>query len=216
MIEVILMERIERLGQLGQVVKVRPGYARNYLLPEKKALRATKTNMEFFEKQRVQIEAQNAKLREDSEAQAKNLSGISVLIIRQASEAGQLYGSVTGRDVAEAAAEAGHKIERRTVEIPSPIKTIGLFQVKVRLHPEVSVPVTVNIARTEEEGKMQAQKSAAVKAKAEAAEAESAAAVFAEAPAPAAEAAPAAEDIEAKPAKKRASKKKADTGEDAA
>ncbi len=172
MIEVILMERIERLGQLGQVVKVRPGYARNYLLPQKKALRATKINIAYFEKQRAAIEAQNAQHREDAVARAKTLEGLTVMLVRQASESGQLYGSVTARDVAEAATEAKHAIERRLVEITTPIKSIGLFPVKIKLHPEVAVTITVNVARTEEEGKMQLQRSNAAAAKAKAATAE--------------------------------------------
>jgi large subunit ribosomal protein L9 len=167
MIEVILMERIERLGTLGQVVKVRPGYARNYLLPQKKAMRATKTNIAFFEKQRAVLEAQNAKLRAESEAEAKKLEGLHVMLIRQASDSGQLYGSVTARDVADAATEAGHKIERRCVEIVNPIKTIGLSELKIKLHPEVTVKITVNVARTEDEGRLQEQRGAAVTVKAE-------------------------------------------------
>ncbi|MEQ1652915.1 MAG: 50S ribosomal protein L9, partial [Hyphomicrobium sp.] len=165
MIEVILMERVERLGQLGQVVKVRPGYARNVLLPQKKALRATKSNMEVFEKQRAQFEAHNAKLRDDAEQHAKELEGVTVMLIRQASESGQLFGSVTARDVAEASVEAGHKIERRLIEITTPIKTIGLFPVKAKLHPEVSVTITVNVARTEEEGRLQKERGVAATAK---------------------------------------------------
>lgn len=167
MIEVILMERIERLGTLGQVVKVRPGYARNYLLPQKKAMRATKANIAVFEKQRAVLEAQNAKLRAEAEADAKKLEGLHVMIIRQASDSGQLYGSVTARDVAEAANEAGHKIERRCVEIVNPIKTIGLSELKIKLHPEVSVKIVINVARTEDEGKLQEQRGAAVNVKAE-------------------------------------------------
>lgn len=169
MIEVILMERIERLGTLGQVVKVRPGYARNYLLPQKKAMRATKTNIAFFEKQRAVLEAQNAKMRAEAEAEAKKLEGLHVMIIRQASDSGQLYGSVTARDVAEAATEAGHKIERRCVEIVNPIKAIGLSELKIRLHPEVTVKITINVARTQDEGRLQEQRGAAVNVKADAA-----------------------------------------------
>lgn len=175
MIEVILMERIERLGTLGQVVKVRPGYARNYLLPQKKAMRATKTNIAFFEKQRAVLEAQNAKLRAEAEAEAKKLEGLHVMLIRQASDSGQLYGSVTARDVSEAATEAGHKIERRCVEIVTPIKTIGLSELKIKLHPEVTVKITINVARTEDEGKLQEQRGAAINVKAEPAPVEAAA-----------------------------------------
>ncbi len=211
MIEVILMERVERLGQLGQVVKVRPGYARNFLLPQKKALRATKANMEVFEKQRAQFEAQNAKMRGDAEQHAKELSGVTVMLIRQASESGQLFGSVTARDVAEAAVEGGHKIERRLIEITAPIKTIGLFPVKAKLHPEVSVTITVNVARTEEEGRLQKERgvaATAAKAKAAAAELPPVDAAMFDTPPPAAEATEA--EGEAKPTKKRAGKKKSD------
>ncbi len=169
MIEVILMERIERLGTLGQVVKVRPGYARNYLLPQKKAMRATKTNIAFFEKQRAVLEAQNSALRATAEAEAKKLEGLHVMLIRQASDSGQLYGSVTSRDVAEAATEAGYKIERRCVEIVTPIKTIGLSELRIKLHPEVVVKITINVARTEDEGKLQEQRGAAANVKAESA-----------------------------------------------
>jgi large subunit ribosomal protein L9 len=169
MIEVILMERIERLGQLGQVVKVRPGYARNFLLPQQKAMRATKTNIEFFEKQRAVFEAQNIQQRDEAVAASKKLEGISVMLVRQASDSGQLYGSVTARDVAEAATAAGHKIERRTVEITAPIKAIGQFPIKIKLHPEVTVSISVNVARTEEEGKMQLQRSTAAAEKKQAA-----------------------------------------------
>ncbi|MGB4100809.1 MAG: 50S ribosomal protein L9 [Alphaproteobacteria bacterium] len=213
--EVILMERVERLGQLGQVVKVRPGYARNFLLPQKKALRATKANMEVFEKQRAQFEAHNAKLRADAEDQAKKLQGVTVMLIRQASESGQLFGSVTARDVAEAATDAGHKIERRLIEITTPIKTIGLFPVKAKLHPEVSVSITVNVARTEEEGRLQQERGVAAanaKAKSAAAELPAVDAGMFDAP-PAAEAAEG--EAEAKPVKKRASKKKAAASEEA-
>ena len=208
MIEVILMERVERLGQLGQVVKVRPGYARNFLLPQRKAMRATKANMEVFEKERAKLEAHNAQMRTDAEHLAKELEGMTVMLIRQASESGQLFGSVTARDVADAATEAGHKIERRFIEIPTPIKAIGLFPVKAKLHPEVSVTLTVNVARTEEEGRLQKERGAAAAAKAQAAAAPAEtlavdAAMF-EAP-PAANPEPEAASADAKPAKMRAS-----------
>lgn len=217
MIEVILMERVERLGQLGQVVKVRPGYARNFLLPQRKAMRATKSNMEVFEKQRAQLEEHNAKMRGDAETMAKELAGVTVMLVRQASESGQLFGSVTARDVAEAATAAGHKIERSLIVIPTPIKAIGLFPVKAKLHPEVTVTITVNIARTEEEGRLQKERGAAATAKAQAA------AAAAELPpidtsmfdAPPVAAAEETADADAKPAKKRASKKKAEEAEEA-
>ncbi len=171
MIEVILMERIERLGKLGELVKVKPGFARNYLLPRQKALRATKANIALFEKQRAVLEAQNAKQRDDAEAMAKIIADTNLIIVRQASESGQLYGSVTARDIAEAAEAAGKKIERSQVEIISPIKAIGLFQVRVKLHPDVQVNIAVNIARTEEEGKVQQQRAAALESKNQAADA---------------------------------------------
>jgi len=173
MIEVILLERIERLGTMGQTVKVRPGFARNYLLPQKKALRATKSNLELFEKQRAEMEAKNAAKRAEAEELAKKIDGIKVVIIRQASEMGMLYGSVTSRDVADAAKEAKHPIDRLMVNIDTPIKMLGLFPVKVKLHPEVSIKVTVNVARSLDEAKMQAEKGVAlIKAEAAAAAAE--------------------------------------------
>lgn len=173
MIEVILLERIERLGSMGQVVKVKPGFARNFLLPHKKALRATKGNLELFEKQRAEMEAKNAAKRSEAEVVATKVDGIKVVLIRQASEMGMLFGSVTARDVADAAKEAGHPVERQMVQIDTPIKMLGLFPVKVKLHPEVVVKVTVNVARSVEEAAVQAEKGAAlIKAAAAAAEAE--------------------------------------------
>ena len=193
MIEVILLERIERLGTMGQTVKVRPGFARNYLLPQQKALRATKANLELFEKQRADMEAKNAAKRAEAEVLATKIDGIKVVIIRQASEMGMLYGSVTARDVAEAAKESKHPIDRLMVNIDTPIKTLGLFSVKVKLHPEVTIKITVNVARSPEEATMQAEKGAAVLKAAEAAaaaEAEKAMidAIGTQAPAQAAEA----------------------------
>jgi len=175
MIEVILLERIERLGTLGQTVKVRPGYARNFLLPNNKALRATKANLELFEKQRAELEARNAAERAISETKASKMEGLKLVVIRQASEMGQLFGSVTSRDVTDAAAEAGHTLNRSQVQIDAPIKTLGLFAIKIKLHPEVTAKVTVNVARSVEEAVVQAQKGAAViKAAAEKAEVEAA------------------------------------------
>jgi len=156
--EVILLERVAKLGQMGEVVKVRPGFARNYLLPQKKALRATKENLAFFEGQRSKLEARNLELRKDAEVVAKSLNGMAVVITRQAGETGVLYGSVTPRDVAEAVTNAGVSVDRRQVSIENPIKTLGLFQVDVVLHPEVVVPVTVNVARSEDEAVLQAQR----------------------------------------------------------
>ena len=157
MVEVILLERVEKLGQMGQVVKVRPGFARNYLLPQKKALRATKENMAYFEKQRAQLEAQNLARRSDAEQVAKKLDGIAVMIIRQAGESGQLYGSVTARDIAEAVTEAGFTVGRGQVVLDKAIKTLGLYKQRVVLHPEVAVTVTVNVAQSREEAEMQAK-----------------------------------------------------------
>ena len=155
--EVILLERIEKLGQMGDVVTVKPGYARNFLLPRKKAMRATKSNMAVFEAQRAQLEAENLKRREEAEAVAEKLDGMSVVLIRQAGDSGQLYGSVTARDISDAVTEAGVTINRDQVAMDKVIKTLGLHAVKVRLHPEVSVEVTGNVARSEEEAVTQAE-----------------------------------------------------------
>src|SRR5580700_2298565 len=151
MVDVILLERVEKLGQMGQVVKVRPGFARNYLLPQKKALRATKENLVYFEKQRHQLEAQNLSRRADAEQVAKKLDGLSVVIIRQAGESGQLYGSVTARDISDGVSAAGFTIGRGQVVLDKAIKTLGLYQQRVVLHPEVSVTITVNVAQSVEE-----------------------------------------------------------------
>lgn len=173
MIEVILLERIERLGSMGDVVKVRPGFARNFLLPQKKALRATKSNLEVFEKQRAELEAKNAARRADAQVHADKMNEEKVVIIRQASEMGMLFGSVTARDVADALKAEGHPAEKSMVQIDTPIKMLGLFPVKVRLHPEVVVKVTVNVARSADEAKVQAEKGVAlIKAEEAAAEAE--------------------------------------------
>jgi large subunit ribosomal protein L9 len=149
--DVILLERIEKLGQMGQTVKVKPGFARNFLLPQKKALRATKENQARFESQRAQLEAQNLRLREEAQARAAIMDQLSVLIIRQAGESGMLYGSVSGRDVAETIVEMGYGIERRQVALETPIKSLGSYPVRIALHPEVAVTVTVTVARSQEE-----------------------------------------------------------------
>lgn len=149
--DIILLERIEKLGQMGEVVNVRPGFARNFLLPQKKALRATKANLEFFGQQRVQLEALNLKRREEAEAVAGKMKGLTILMVRQAGEAGHLYGSVSGRDVADAIKEQGFTVSRSQVHQDQPIKTLGSFPIKVSLHPEVPVMVTVIVARTQEE-----------------------------------------------------------------
>lgn len=156
-VELILLQRIEKLGQMGDLVKVKPGYARNYLLPEKKALRASKENLARFEQERAQLEAQNLKRREEAERVAERVGGLSVVIIRQAGESASLYGSVSARDIAEATTEAGLTVNRSQVVLEHPIKTLGLARVRVLLHPEVSIPVTVNVARSQEEAERQAR-----------------------------------------------------------
>jgi large subunit ribosomal protein L9 len=157
MIELILLERVEKLGQMGQVVKVRPGYARNYLLPQKKALRATKDNLAYFESQRAQLEANNLQRRSEATEIGGKLEGLTVVVIRQAGESGQLYGSVSARDIAEAVTEAGFTIEKRQVVLERPIKNLGLYPVRIVLHPEVSVTITANVAQSAEEAEMQAK-----------------------------------------------------------
>ena len=153
--EVILLERIEKLGQMGDVVKVKPGFARNYLFPRKKALRATESNRGRFEQQRSQLEATNLARRQEAEAIAGKVDGLTVVLIRQAGETAQLYGSVSARDVAQAVSEAGVTVERRQVLMDRPIKTLGLHQVRVALHPEVVVSVTANVAKSAEEAEVQ-------------------------------------------------------------
>ncbi len=209
MIEVILLERIERLGTMGQVVRVRPGFARNFLLPKKKALRATKENMTLFEKQRAELEAKNATARAEAEKTAETMKNLKLVVIRQASDMGHLFGSVSARDVADIAKEAGKPIDRTMVQIDTPIKSLGLFPVKVKLHPEVIISVTVNVARTQEEAAIQASKGEAVLKHIET---EAAPEVVAE-EAPAVEAAPAAEEEEAPKAKKPRAKKAKATDE---
>jgi large subunit ribosomal protein L9 len=210
--DVILLQRIESLGQMGDVVKVKPGYARNYLLPEKKALRATKANREYFDKQRAQLEAQNLKAKGEAEAVAAKMGDtFAVVIIRSAGESGQLYGSVATRDVAEAVTKAGVTINRSQVLLVQPIKELGLFKTRLALHPEVSVTITVNVAQSEEEAKLQAE-GKAVRRNADADEAPAAVAEAApaEAPAEAAPAESAAEEApaaEAKPKKAKKAKK---------
>lgn len=156
-VEVILLQRVEKLGQMGEVVKVKPGFARNFLLPEKKAIRASKDNLAHFEEQRAQLEAQNLKRREEAERVAERVGGLSVVIIRQAGESGSLYGSVSSRDIADACTAAGLTIERSQVVLEHPIKTLGLATVRVVLHPEVSIPVVANVARSQEEAEKQAR-----------------------------------------------------------
>lgn len=160
--EVILLERIEKLGQMGDVVNVKPGYARNYLLPQKKAMRATEENRAHFEGQRAQLEAVNLERRTEAEAVAAKLDGLTVMMIRQAGDAGQLYGSVNARDISAAVSEAGFTITRQQVKLLHPIKAVGIHTVRVNLHPEVSVAVRTNVARSTEEAQIQAETGAAV------------------------------------------------------
>ncbi len=162
--EVILMQRIEKLGQMGDIVSVKAGFARNYLLPQKKAMRATKENMARFEKQRAQLEAENLKRREEAERVAKDLDGMTVTLIRQAGESGQLYGSVTSRDVAEAVTANGVTVARGQIDLGAVIKMLGLHKVRVQLHPEVAVTVTANVARSDEEAKVQLESGRVVSA----------------------------------------------------
>jgi large subunit ribosomal protein L9 len=153
--DVILLERIERLGQIGDVVNVKPGFARNFLLPTKKALRATEENKKRFEEQRAQIEANNLKRREEAEKVKDKVDGLKVVIIRQASETGILFGSVSTRDIAEGVTKAGFTIDRAQVKLDKPIKTLGLHDVRVALHPEVIVKVIANVAKSEDEAAAQ-------------------------------------------------------------
>ena len=155
--KVILLERVERLGALGDTVNVKDGFARNFLLPRHKALRATAANLKVFEGQRADIEARNVKAREAAEADGSKLDGTSYILIRQAGESGHLYGSVSGRDVADAVLADGGKVDRSQVVLDKPIKTLGLHEVKIRLHAEVTVTVTINIARSQDEAERQAR-----------------------------------------------------------
>ena len=155
--EIILLERVEKLGAIGDVVKVKDGFARNYLLPNKKALRANESNRKLFEANRARIEEENANRRSDAEKAAKSVDGKTVQLIRQASNTGQLYGSVSARDIVDALGADGAKVTKSQVILDRPIKAIGVHEVKVALHPEVSVTVKVNVARSPEEADLQAQ-----------------------------------------------------------
>lgn len=155
--EVILLERVEKLGQMGDVVNVKPGFARNFLLPKNKALRATKANIADFDTRRVQFEAANVQKRDEAGSIGSKLEGLSVTLVRQASDSDQLYGSVTTRDIAAEITDAGFTIDKNQVQLNHPIKTVGLHKVSVRLHPELSVSVTANVARTEDEAEAQAR-----------------------------------------------------------
>jgi large subunit ribosomal protein L9 len=155
--DVILLERVEKLGAIGDVVKVKDGFARNYLLPNKKALRANESNRKLFEANRARIEEENANRRSDAEKSSKGVEGKSVKLIRQASNTGQLYGSVSARDIAEALEGVGAHVTKSQVVLDRPIKAIGLHEVRIALHPEVAVTVKVNVARSPEEADLQAQ-----------------------------------------------------------
>ena len=154
--DVILLERVEKLGAIGDVVKVKDGYARNFLLPNKKALRSNEANRKVFESNRARIESDNASRRSDAETEAKTFTDATVTLIRQASNTGQLYGSVAVRDLVDALVADGHKVGKSAIVLDKPIKAIGVYTVKVSLHPEVSVAVKVNVARSPEEAEMQA------------------------------------------------------------
>ena len=153
--EVILLEHINKLGKMGDKVTVKNGYARNYLLPAKKALRATEANLAVYEKQKAELEAHNKALFDNATAQAADLQGFKVVLIRQAAETGQLYGSVSIRDIAAAMKEAGKNVERRFISLERPIKDLGIYKVNLNLHPEVTQQILVNVARTEDEAKKQ-------------------------------------------------------------
>ncbi|MCY4185519.1 MAG: 50S ribosomal protein L9 [Rhodobacteraceae bacterium] len=153
--ELILLEKVNNLGLMGDLVRVKPGYARNYLLPQKKALKNTEENRKYFEEKRVEIEARNLELKNEAEAVSEKINGETFIIIRSASETGSLYGSVSKRDIATVAAESGLSIDRKQVELDRPFKEIGIYQVKVNLHPEVETSIYINIARTVDEAEAQ-------------------------------------------------------------
>ncbi len=155
--QVILLERVAKLGQMGEVVTVKDGYARNFLLPQKKALWASEANLKAFEDQKAQLEARNLETKKEAESLAEKLGGETFVVIRSASDAGALYGSVTTRDAAEAATEAGYSVDRKQVALSAPIKELGMHDLTVVLHPEVDVTITLNVARSTEEAELQAQ-----------------------------------------------------------
>jgi len=154
--EIVLLERVEKLGQMGDVVRVKDGYARNFLLPEGKALRATKANLARFEAERAQLEARNLELKKEAESVAQRLDGQSFVVLRAAAESGSLYGSVSPRDVAEAVSAGGFSVDRKQVVQDKPVKELGLHSLRIMLHPEISATVTINVARSEEEARIQA------------------------------------------------------------
>lgn len=158
--QIILLERVEKLGQMGDEVSVKPGYARNFLLPQNKAVRATEANRRRFESQRAELEARNLERRSDAERVAKDLEGLTVVLIRAASDTGQLYGSVNARDISDAVAEKGITIGRSQVIMERPVKTIGIFDFRIQLHPEVIVTIQINVAQSQEEAEAQAERHA--------------------------------------------------------
>ena len=168
--QVILLERIHKLGQMGDVVTVKDGFARNFLLPQKKALRSNKLNLEHFKEQRVHLEARNLELKKEAEAVHGKLEGKTFVVIRQAGDTGQLYGSVSTRDIAEAVSTGGFKVDRAQVLLDKPIKMLGLHEVRVSLHPEVNAKVSMNVARSEDEATRQAKGEAVMAIKDEAPE----------------------------------------------
>jgi large subunit ribosomal protein L9 len=165
MVAIVLLQRIEKLGQIGDVVSVKPGYARNFLFPNKKALRATAENIAIFEQQKAQIMAENLKLKAEAEGVAGRMKGLSIIVIRQAGESGQLYGSVSSRDISDAITDKGFTVARTQIQIDRPIKELGLSTIRVSLHPEVKVDVTINVAQSEEEAEIQASKMLAAQPK---------------------------------------------------
>ncbi|QHQ34538.1 50S ribosomal protein L9 [Algicella marina] len=154
--EVVLLERVAKLGQMGEVVNVKQGYARNFLLPQGKALRATEANMARFEAEKAQLEARNLETKKEADALATKLGGQQFIVIRSASDAGALYGSVTPRDIADAATAEGFSVDKKQIILPNPIKELGLHGVEITLHPEVEVEITINVARSQEEAELQA------------------------------------------------------------
>ena len=168
--DVILLERIERLGQMGDVVNVKPGFARNFLFPQKKALRANKDNKALFESKRVELEATNIKRRDEAQALAKKMDGVKIVIVRQAGEGGQLYGSVAARDIAEELTKQGYHVDRAQVLLNAPVKVLGIFKAPVRLHPEVKIDVEITVARSMEEADLKAAEAAKLLERAEDAE----------------------------------------------
>ena len=155
--DIILLERVEKLGQMGDLVRVKDGFARNYLLPRGKALRATEDNKKRFESQKAELEARNLERKSEAEAVGTKLDGVSIVIIRQAGESGQLYGSVAARDIADMLGEEGFHVDKHQVILDKPVKTLGLFDQRVQLHPEVVATITVNVARSAEEAERQAR-----------------------------------------------------------